>query len=316
MGVATLAPAPAKPAPAKAPTAARPPAHVIPPKRTLSPPTCECGASAGFSGRCESCDRVSLRPRPAGVPEPLKKIEVASARPHPGPEKPKPDADALGLRSAVAAKPVAVREVSAVRVQTQMRVSSPSDPAEQEASAVGKTIMRMPNPDDARAPPPAVSHRDTGVAQRDAAAGAGHRHADPQVMEKLHSSSSSGSPVAARHAHVHGAALQGRLQRRAHPHRRARSASGRPAGRAGLHGRAGHLLRQGRVQTRPARRLGAGRPRAHPHAPAGRRRARAGRAAESAYARQGRGAGRPARESPRESLDGSRRRTSGGIGPR
>ena len=62
-----------------------------------------------------------------------------------------------------------MREVSPVRVQTQMRVSSPSDPAEQEAASTGKAIMRMPEPDDARAPPPAVSHRDTGVAQRDAA---------------------------------------------------------------------------------------------------------------------------------------------------
>ena len=192
MGLTALAPTPAKPAAAKAPTAARPPEHVIPPKRSLAPPTCDCGSSAGLSGRCAACDRVSLSPRHAGVPEPLKKTEVASERAHAMP-KAAPEADTLGLHSAVAAKPVTVREVSAVRVQTQMRVSSPSDPAEQEASAVGKTIMRMPDPDEAHGPAPPVSHRDAGVAQREAAAG--HPHADPQVMEQLHGSSSSGSPL-------------------------------------------------------------------------------------------------------------------------
>jgi hypothetical protein len=144
MGVAALAPAPARPPPAKAPSAARPLVNANAPKRTLSPPTCECGAGAGFSGRCAACDRVSLSPRPAGVPEPPKKIEVASARPHPAPEKRRPDPDTLGLRSAMAAKPVTVREVSAVRVQTQMRVSSPSDPAEQEASASARRSCGCP----------------------------------------------------------------------------------------------------------------------------------------------------------------------------
>lgn len=191
MGLAALAPSPAKAPPAKSPAATRPPAQAATSKRTLAPPACACGGAAGFSGRCEACDRVSLSARPAG--EPAKKIEVAGALPDLRPAKAAPEADTLGLRSAVAAKPAVVREVSAVRVQTQMRVSSPSDPAEQEASAVGKTIMRMPDPaDEARTPPPAVSHRDTGVAHRDAAP---DRHADPQVLEKLHGSSSSGSPL-------------------------------------------------------------------------------------------------------------------------
>jgi hypothetical protein len=196
MGLAALAPAPARPPPAKAPSAARPLVNANAPKRTLAPPTCECGAGAGLSGRCAACDRVSLSPRPAGVPEPPKKIEVASAQPHPAPAKPSPEAGTLGLRSAVAAKPVAVRQTSPVRVQTQMRVSSPGDPAEQEASAVGKTIMRMPDPaDEARVPPPAVSHRDTGVAHRDAAPGGDHKHADPYIEDSLRAHGSSGSPL-------------------------------------------------------------------------------------------------------------------------
>ena len=159
------------------------------PASAASPPGSPAAAPAATAS---ACARARLR----AVPEPPKKIEVASARhaPRTGEaQSPTPTPSACVRPSP--AKPVAVREVSAVRVQTQMRVSSPSDPAEQEASAVGKTIMRMPNPDDARAPAPAVSHRDTGVAQREAAAGAGHGHADPQVMEKLRSSSSSGSPL-------------------------------------------------------------------------------------------------------------------------
>ena len=176
MGVAALAPGPAKAPPAKAPAAARPPVNANAPKRSLAPPTCACGASAGFSGRCSACDRVSLSPRP------------------PGGEKPKPDGDTFGLRSAAAAGPVVVREVSPVRVQTQMRVSSPNDPAEQEASAVGKAIMRMPDPaDEARVSPPAVTHRDTGAAQRDAAAGG--KVADPSIVEALGAHSSSGAPL-------------------------------------------------------------------------------------------------------------------------
>jgi hypothetical protein len=194
MSLAALAPVSAKPAPAKAPSAARPPPHVVPPRRTLSPPSCDCGSPAGLSGRCPACDRVSLRPRHAGVPEPPKKIEVASERPHPKPARPAPDAATLGVRSAVVAKPVAVRELSPVRVQTQMRVSAPADPAEQEATAVGRTIMRMPAPDEAHAAPP-ISQTSAGVAQREAASGAGPRRADPQVVEKLRSSSSSGAPL-------------------------------------------------------------------------------------------------------------------------
>ena len=188
-----LAPTPAKPTPAKAPSAARPPVHIVAPKRTLASPTCDCGSAAGFSGRCAACDRVSLRPRHAGVPEPPKKIEVASAQPHSKAHRAKPDPGTLGLRSAVAPKPVAVREVSPRRVQTQMRVSSPGDPAEHEASAVGRTIMRMPSPEDGHAPP-GVSQTASGVAQRDAAPGS-HRHADPQVLEQLRASSSSGAPL-------------------------------------------------------------------------------------------------------------------------
>jgi hypothetical protein len=193
MGLTALAPTPAKPAPAKAPSAARPPAYVIPPRRTLAPPTCDCGSAAGFSGRCPACDRVSLRPRQAGVPAPPKRAEVASERPHGRPPKPGPDFGTLGVASAVAPKPVAVRQVSPVHVQTQMRVSSPSDPAEQEATSVGKTIMRMPNPDESHAPPP-ISHASSGVAQRDAAPG-GHRHADPHIVESLRANASSGSQL-------------------------------------------------------------------------------------------------------------------------
>lgn len=194
MGLTALAPSAAKaPSSAKAPTAARPPVRAVPPRRTLAAPTCDCGSPAGFSGRCPGCDRVSLRPRPAGVPEPPKKIEVASARPHPKPVGRAPDAGTLGVHSAVAAKPVAVRQTSPIRAQPQMRVSAPSDPAEHEATAVGRTIMRMPSPDEAH-PPPSVLHGAAGVAQREAAHG-GNRHADPQVIDKLSSSSSSGAPL-------------------------------------------------------------------------------------------------------------------------
>ncbi len=199
MGLTALAPTPAKPAAAKAPAAARSPTHVTQPKRTLASPTCECGSAAGFSGRCAECDRVSLTPRRGAGPEEThqsetSKWETSGERSHARPPTPGPAAGALALRPAAPVKPTTVREVSPVRVQTQMRVSSPSDPAEQEAASTGKAIMRMPEPDDARAPPPATSHRDTGVVQRDAAPGS-HRHADPQVLDQLRSSSSSGSPL-------------------------------------------------------------------------------------------------------------------------
>jgi Domain of unknown function (DUF4157) len=199
MGLTALAPTAAKAPPAKAPAAARSPTQVAQPKRTLASPTCECGSAAGFSGRCAECDRVSLSPRRGGGPEETNhsetnKWETSGERPHARPSTPGPAAGALALHPAAPIKPTKVREVSPVRVQTQMRVSSPSDPAEQEAASTGKAIMRMPEPDDARAPPPATSHRDTGVVQRDAAPG-GHRPADPQVMDQLRSSSSSGSPL-------------------------------------------------------------------------------------------------------------------------
>ena len=73
-----------------------------------------------------------------------------------------------------------------------MRVSSPSDAAEQEATAVGRQVMRMPNPDGPA--PPSVSRGSAGLAQRLAAPG-GERHADPHILDTLHSSSSSGSPL-------------------------------------------------------------------------------------------------------------------------
>jgi hypothetical protein len=157
----------------------------------LAPPTCDCGAAAGLSGHCPACDRISLQPRHAGVPEPPKKADVGSLRLH---AKPPPGllADSLGLRSAAPAKPVAVHQTSPVRVQTQMRVSSPSDAAEQEATAVGRQIMRMPNPDDPA--PPSISRGSAGVAQRLAAPN-GERHVDPHILDTLRASSSSGSPL-------------------------------------------------------------------------------------------------------------------------
>jgi Domain of unknown function (DUF4157)/A nuclease family of the HNH/ENDO VII superfamily with conserved AHH len=190
MGVTALTPTPARPPPTKTPTVAKPAAQLATPKRTLGPPTCDCGAPAGLSGHCPSCDRVSLQPRRAAVPEPPKKAGVASVRLLAKPPPPGLQADSLGPRSA--APPVAVLQTLPVRVQTQMRVSSPTDAAEQEATAVGRQVMRMPNPDEAA--PPSVSQGSAGVAQRLASPG-GERHVDPSILSMLGAGSSSGSPL-------------------------------------------------------------------------------------------------------------------------
>jgi hypothetical protein len=192
MGVTALSPASTRPPTTKAPTAAKPAIHQATPKRTLGPPACDCGATAGLSGHCPSCDRVSLQPRRAGVPEPPKKADVASPHPEAKPPASGPQADSLGLWSAAPAKPVAVLQTLPVRVQTQMRVSSPSDAAEQEATAVGRQVMRTPNPDEAARPN--VSQGSAGVAQRLAAPG-GERDVDPSILNVLGASSSSGSPL-------------------------------------------------------------------------------------------------------------------------
>ena len=196
---------------AKAPVAK---AAAAPPQRAPAPaqkiyvrsPThtvhraCDCGSAAGFSGRCEACDRTSLatsrtteadhvRPRgPALDPSSLH-IE-STARGH--------DLARLNIRASAVA-PSAPREAATpaaapaarllpIRIQTQLRVSSPGDAAEQEAQEVGRRIARMPEP----ASPAPIRRAQAGAVQRRAIA---PTMAGPDVVAGLHGSRSSGAPL-------------------------------------------------------------------------------------------------------------------------
>ncbi len=146
------------------------------PTSLMAPRACDCGATAGLSGHCAACDRASLSARRGGGAA----ADIVSFAAAPAPA----GAAAPGPESSL------IRQTSPVRVQTEMRVSSPSDPAEQEAQSVGKTIARMPDPD---AKPPRVEAGASGVAQRRESGG----EADPSVLTELRASSSGGSALPA-----------------------------------------------------------------------------------------------------------------------
>jgi hypothetical protein len=201
---------------AKAPVAKAPVAKAAaaPPQRAAAPvpkihvrsPThtvhraCDCGSAAGFSGRCEACDRTSLatsrtteadhvRARAPG-PDPSSLHMDSTARGH--------DLARLNIRaSAVAASaprqattPTAAptARLLPIRIQTQLRVSSPGDAAEQEAQEVGRRIAGMPEPTS----PAPIRRAQAGAVQRRAIA---PTMAGPDVVAGLHGSRSSGAPL-------------------------------------------------------------------------------------------------------------------------
>jgi Domain of unknown function (DUF4157) len=95
---------------------------------------CDCGAPSGLSGRCASCEGLSLSSSPA-------KPGMATLSASPAPSAFEP----------VGEKKVPPPALSPIRLQKQLRVSAPSDAAEIEAQEIGRRVAQMPAP--ARAPP-------------------------------------------------------------------------------------------------------------------------------------------------------------------
>jgi hypothetical protein len=182
------------PVPGAAPAA---PEHapLVPPKIHIRSPAphlqraCDCGSTAGFSGRCDACDRTGLV---------TSRATDAAHLPAPGAPSPPPPVAGHNLarlnirprNTAAAPHPVAIAPARLVpiRVQTQLRVSSPGDAAEQEAQEIGKKIARMPEP----ASPAPIRYARTGAVQRRAIA---PTMAAPEVVTGLQSSRSSGAPL-------------------------------------------------------------------------------------------------------------------------
>jgi len=181
MGVAATRSAPTKAPAAPALVAARPRVLQVRQSSQLLQRACDCGATSGLSGRCASCDRVGLeRARDSGPAPALHVVAPAAGEARPG-----FDFSRVGIRAgqgigaavgAASLQPQPKVRVSApVRMQAQLRVSSPSDAAEQEAQAIGKLFARVPEPAvaagriaplsvSASGDPHAIHRRDTGPA--------------------------------------------------------------------------------------------------------------------------------------------------------
>jgi hypothetical protein len=101
-------------------------ASVAPPGLTAAK-SCECGAAAGLSMRCPSCEGLSLSSSRAGR---------AGAAPAPPPA-------AFDL-SHVSSQPS--QAATPLRLQTQLRVSTPGDSTEVEAQEIGRRVVRMAEP--------------------------------------------------------------------------------------------------------------------------------------------------------------------------
>ena len=204
MGVAVArAPGAAK-APAGRTQAAPAAAALVARPLTLLPPkSCHCGAPAGLSGHCATCDRVSLRSQHAGLPGPAPPVplDIASLTSGGSNRHLGHDFGSLGILSAASAPANSpVPKIPSLRVQTQMRVSVSGDPAEQEAQTVGRLVARMPDPADG-AVAPAI--RQVAPAQNNAHGESltihrresGAPTADPDIVSSLHASSSAGMPL-------------------------------------------------------------------------------------------------------------------------
>lgn len=140
----------------------------------LSTKSCGCGEAATLTGRCQSCEGLSLKPRraaPGGF--------VADA--------PRHDLSALDLPAPAALTPI--------RAQTHLRVAAPDDAAEREAQDMGRKVAFMPAPSgpadaEARIPGRAAP----GLAQRHAIQ---PLMASPAVVRGLDSTRSAGAPLPA-----------------------------------------------------------------------------------------------------------------------
>jgi len=243
MGVAAArTPGPAKTPAVRTETTTRPRVVQVRQTSQLLQRACDCGATAGFSGHCTSCDRVSLEPRrggdyahaTSGAPD-VAADALRGSAPTPRPDtatvasearlghnfgrlgihavaSPAPSSPSAAAPSHLSGRVAPVRPVqmtSPVRAQAQLRVSSPSDPAEQEARAMGKLVARMPEPAVVAGDAP-IQRAGSGIAQRQiapvisSASGdsstvyrkeTGTPMATPDIMASLQSGPSGGAPL-------------------------------------------------------------------------------------------------------------------------
>jgi hypothetical protein len=134
--------------------------------------SCECGTPSGLSGRCEGCDGLSLSASRA-----------------------KPGFGALSASPAPAVfQPAAERSspspaLSPIRLQSQLRMSAPSDDAEVEAQEVGRRVANMP-----------ASRRGVPLSRRSGGAVVQRRAIRPSLVDapvvgSIESNRSSGGPL-------------------------------------------------------------------------------------------------------------------------
>jgi hypothetical protein len=135
---------------------------------------CDCGAPSGLSGRCASCEGLSLSSSPA-------KPGMATLSASPAPSAFEP----------VGEKKVPPPALSPIRLQKQLRVSAPSDAAEIEAQEIGRRVAQMPAPAPA---PPSLRRAGHSAVQRRAIQPS---FASAPVVRGIEASRSGGAPLPA-----------------------------------------------------------------------------------------------------------------------
>jgi hypothetical protein len=165
---------------------------VRPAEAVLARKSCECGAAAGLSGRCDSCAGVSLHmPHGQTLGGSWRASEPPAAQGTPPPAAPH-----FALRDLRASPAPALKTLIA---QTQLRVASAGDSAEIEAQEMGRRIIAMPAP----APPQepgGEAHSNLSPVRR-VISGAVQRRAiqpmmaSPGVVRGIESTRSGGAPL-------------------------------------------------------------------------------------------------------------------------
>ena len=162
---------------------------VRPLEAVLARKSCECGAAAGLSGRCETCAGVSLHmPHGQRLGGDWRAFEAPAAQATPPPAAASQFA-LRDLRAAPALKPIVA--------QTQLRVASAGDSAEVEAQEIGRRIVAMPAPPqesggESRSSPSPVRRVISGAVQRRAIQ---PMMASPGVVKGIESTRSGGAPL-------------------------------------------------------------------------------------------------------------------------
>jgi hypothetical protein len=148
----------------------------------LAKRSCECGATAGFSGRCGACDGLSIKAPGENAPGAGANWPQPAAARH----------DIAHLDARPTAQP---RPLTPLRAQTQLRVAEPGDSAEYEAQEIGRRVVAMPAPS---GPPDS-----TAAPLRRTPAGSVQRRAiqpllaSPSVVKGIDTSRGHGAPLAA-----------------------------------------------------------------------------------------------------------------------